>query len=88
MTIKQQCEILRRSVCQCGRTKDRGHAFCKPCYYALNPETQRSLYIPVPAFGEAYERALGFLEKCPGSLEPTSPRYVDPRRRRLAAGGI
>ncbi len=40
--------------CECGASKPRKHAFCRPCYMSLPPELRQALYQRV---GNGYEGA-------------------------------
>lgn len=61
---------LARLECVCGGKKQRGHVFCRGCYWRLKPEVQRALYQPVysEAYAEAYAEAVGVLGR--GSAAP------------------
>ncbi|KKK76724.1 hypothetical protein LCGC14_2860760 [marine sediment metagenome] len=58
MTVRDQIQVLRSDVCQCGAAKKVKQAFCRECYFDLSEETRRELYNRVPRFGESYEAAL------------------------------
>ena len=60
MALTESLQALRElneSVCAaCGRDKNRGQSFCKPCYFFLTPDERASLYEPMSnGYAEIYD---------------------------------
>jgi hypothetical protein len=54
LTNDEQFAILRKDICQCGRGKRRGYAFCRGCFHRLTQAARDALYTRVPGFAVAY----------------------------------
>ena len=68
---------LRSETCRCGAEKERGHTFCRNCYYRLQPGLRKLLY---RRLGEGYEQAYETAIQVLGFAKPevdAAPRSRD-----------
>ena len=48
-----------RETCRCGSPKERGHTFCRSCYFCLTNEQRKALFAKFgKGYREAYEDAI------------------------------
>lgn len=62
MTDLQLVQELAGKTCHCGKPKQRGHTFCRFCYFRLPPQLGQALYKRLGyGYREAYEAAVDYL---------------------------
>lgn len=59
LTDTELVQEYGRETCRCGSQKERGHSFCRACYFCLTNEQRKALFSrPGKGYREAYEDAI------------------------------